>query len=429
MGNSGSVIAPRSVPALIEKRATAIYVSPSGSDSNAGTLDAPLKSIQTAINKAVAGDTIYLRGGTYSLTTNLQITKNGTASAKYTLTNYQSEKHPAELGGSIPNKDRGILHMRALTGGSLASSALINGPYGVFSRDASNNYYERISAHDNYETGLQIQGAASNNIVVNVDSYNNRDPRKNGESADGIGIKEGSGTGNVIRGSRFWNNVDDGLDFWEFLSPVTVENCYSWGNGFNRQNRWGFSPFEGDGNGYKLGGGAKDTPVAHVVKNSIAWNNAAGGFVDNTQPGKMQISRNTAWNNIGGSGFDFADSSAAVTGNASATIKPISASLLTMCSQIGLYNKNNYLSGSGSASGNSWQSGTWSNSSFKSVDSSILTGPRNLTGGIIPSNFLLPTSGAAIGANKPYLLRLTRQKEKLIKLGVAWNMRLCGHED
>lgn len=100
-----------------------------------------------------------------------------------------------------------------------------------------------------------ILGTASNNVVVNLDSYGNHDPRKNGESADGIGIKEGSGTGNVIRGSRFWNNVDDGLDFWyartisvdfltsllievplfrEFLSPVTVENCYSWGNGFNR---------------------------------------------------------------------------------------------------------------------------------------------------------------------------------------------------
>ncbi|CEL60903.1 hypothetical protein RSOLAG1IB_04142 [Rhizoctonia solani AG-1 IB] len=382
MGNSGSIITPRSLAAPVEKRATAIYVSPSGNDSNAGTLAAPLKSIQTAINKAVAGDTIYLRGGTYSLTTNIQVTKSGTSSAPYTITNYQSEKviidgeglpyTPAELGGSIPNKDRGILHIEG-SYWRFIGLELINGPYGVFSRDASNNYYERLSTHDNYETGFQIQGAASNNVVVNLDSYNNRDPRKNGESADGIGVKEGSGTGNVIRGSRFWNNVDDGLDFWEFLSPVTIENCYSWGNGFNR---WGFSPFEGDGNGFKLGGGAKDTAVAHVVKNSIAWNNAAGGFVDNTQPGKMQVSRNTAWNNIAGSGFDFADSSA-----------------------IGLYNKANYLAGSGSASGNSWQSGSWSNSSFKSVDSSILTGPRSSTGAIVASNFLLPTSGAAIGAS------------------------------
>ncbi|KEP51454.1 pectate lyase [Rhizoctonia solani 123E] len=387
MGNSGSIILPRSVPAPIEKRATAIYVSPSGSDSNAGTLAAPLLTIPAAVTKAVAGDTIYLRAGTYKPTSAIQITKSGTSSAKYTITNYQTEKviidgegmpyTPAEVGGSIPNADRGIFHIEG-SYWRFIGLELINGPYAIFSRDASNNYYERIVAHDNYETGIQIQGAASNNLVVNCDSYNNRDPRKNGESADGIGLKEGSGTGNVIRGSRFWNNVDDGLDFWEFLSPVTVENCYSWGNGFNR---WGFSPFEGDGNGFKLGGGAKDTPVAHVVKNSIAWNNAAGGFVDNTQPGNMQVSRNTAWNNIAGTGFDFADSSATITGN------------------IGLYNKANILVGSGSASGNSWQSGTWSNSSFKSIDSSILTGARSSTGGIVASNFLLPTSGAAIGAS------------------------------
>lgn len=47
-----------------------------------------------------------------------------------------------------------------------------------------------------------------------LDSYRNRDPRKNGESADGFAVKEGSGTGNVLRGARLWDNVDDGLDFW-----------------------------------------------------------------------------------------------------------------------------------------------------------------------------------------------------------------------
>ena len=62
----------------------------------------------------------------------------------------------------------------------------------------------------------------------------NRDPRKNGESADGFAVKEGSGTGNVLRGARLWNNVDDGLDFWEFTSPVLVEDTIAWGNGFNR---------------------------------------------------------------------------------------------------------------------------------------------------------------------------------------------------
>lgn len=33
------------------------------------------------------------------------------------------------------------------------STRLINGPYGVYSRDSSHNYYEKLSTHDNYESG------------------------------------------------------------------------------------------------------------------------------------------------------------------------------------------------------------------------------------------------------------------------------------
>jgi hypothetical protein len=104
----------------------------------------------------------------------------------------------------------------------------------VYNRDASNNYFERLITRDNYETGFQLEGSSANNIVLYLDSYGNRDPRKNGESADGIGIKSGSGAGNVIRGARVWNNVDDGIDLWEFASPVTIEDTIVWGNGFNR---------------------------------------------------------------------------------------------------------------------------------------------------------------------------------------------------
>jgi hypothetical protein len=42
-----------------------LYVANNGSDSNSGTIDSPLKNIQTAINKMAAGDIIYLRGGVY----------------------------------------------------------------------------------------------------------------------------------------------------------------------------------------------------------------------------------------------------------------------------------------------------------------------------------------------------------------------------
>jgi len=41
------------------------YVSPGGSDNNAGTIDAPFRSIDIALEKTLPGDTVWVRGGTY----------------------------------------------------------------------------------------------------------------------------------------------------------------------------------------------------------------------------------------------------------------------------------------------------------------------------------------------------------------------------
>lgn len=98
----------------------------------------------------------------------------------------------------------------------------MNGPYGVYARDASNNRYERLVTANNYEIGFQMQGASANNTVLYLDSYGNRDPRKNGESADGFACKEGEGEGNLLKGARLWDNVDDGLDLWFVLSFYTL---------------------------------------------------------------------------------------------------------------------------------------------------------------------------------------------------------------
>ena len=67
-----------------------IYVSPSGTGS--GSQTAPYGSIQSAVTAAAAGDTIYLRAGTYKPTTNIQITKSGTRTSPITLRSYEKEK-------------------------------------------------------------------------------------------------------------------------------------------------------------------------------------------------------------------------------------------------------------------------------------------------------------------------------------------------
>ncbi|MGP3918400.1 right-handed parallel beta-helix repeat-containing protein [Nonomuraea sp. 10N515B] len=363
---------------------TALYVATNGNDSNAGTLAQPLRTIQRAVDLAQPGHTILLRGGTYAPSTNIQLLKNGTASAPITMTTYNGERvvidgenmphTPAPVDGSIPRPERGAIHIEG-DYWRLIGLEIINGPYAVFGLDTNNNVFERLITRDNYESGLHLQGASSNNQIINLDAYGNRDPRNNGESADGLAIKEGSGTGNVVRGARLWNNSDDGLDFWEFLSPVTVENSIAYGNGFNR---WNLPDYTGDGNGFKLGGGDEDLPAAHVVRNSMAWDNATGGFIDNANPGQMVIDHCTAWDNPG-TGFDFADADATLTKN------------LAVANGV-----NVSLGANSSGTGNSWNlGGSWS---FAGTDPSIITGPRNADGSIRTSTFLRPANGADVGA-------------------------------
>jgi hypothetical protein len=364
--------------------ATTLYVAPGGSDGNAGTLSAPLKTIQKAVSLVSAGGTIAVRGGTYALTTNITISKSGTSSAPITLTNYSGEHvvidaealpyTPGAVGSTIPAAQRGAIHMSA-SYWKLAGLEIEHGPYAVYCDGCSHNTFERLVTHDNYETGFQLQGSSAGNLIVNLDSYNNRDPRKNGESADGLGVKQGSGAGNVVRGARLWNNADDGLDFWEFTSPITIQDTVAYGNGYNR---WSIPNYTGDGNGFKLGGSGGTGPAAdHVVTNSMAWGNSHHGFTDNGNTGTITVNRSTAYKNTK-TGFAFASSTSKLTANLA----------VGNGTAVGL--------GSSTASGNSWNiGGTWS---LLSTDPSTITGPRNADGSIRSSTYLVPSNGAAVGA-------------------------------
>ena len=60
------------------------YVSPTGSDSAAGTSAAPFATLSKANSAAGAGDTIWVHGGTYYLTSQLTLSKSGTSDSNRT---------------------------------------------------------------------------------------------------------------------------------------------------------------------------------------------------------------------------------------------------------------------------------------------------------------------------------------------------------
>ena len=73
-------------------QAATYYVSSSGSDSNPGTLTSPWKTIGKANSTLQAGDTVYIRVGTYS-GDYVNPSRSGTSDTnRITYSNYNNEK-------------------------------------------------------------------------------------------------------------------------------------------------------------------------------------------------------------------------------------------------------------------------------------------------------------------------------------------------
>ncbi|MBX7552171.1 right-handed parallel beta-helix repeat-containing protein [Streptomyces sp. tea 10] len=283
--------------------ATVLYVSPSGTDSAAGTQSAPT-TLTSAMGRIAAGGTIYLRGGTYSYSSTVTIPagSNGTSGARTTLSAYPGETPVLNFSGqSASSSNRGIQlnanywHLYGLT----VEHAGDNGIY----VGGSNNVMERVVTAYNRDTGLQLGRIGSgtpssqwpsNNLVVSSESHDNMD--STGENADGFASKLTTGTGNVFRYDVSHNNIDDGRDLYAkndtgAIGPVTIEYSLSYGNGTLTD---GTTNPNGDRNGYKLGGGIA---VDHVVRHDIAYRNGHHGFTYNGNPGTMAISGNASIDN------------------------------------------------------------------------------------------------------------------------------------
>ncbi|QJP14848.1 hypothetical protein G3545_15040 [Starkeya sp. ORNL1] len=289
---------------------TVYYVSPTGSDSQTGTIGQPFASLQYAHDLAKPGDTIYLRGGVYALTEGIQLTRDGTSGAPITIANYPGET-PILDGSRMTSTDyygRTGAGGWVLDGSSISYNHIVGleirgGPMGGFVlRDEShNNVIERLDVHDNGRAGsegkgISLYGASSNNLFLNNDSHDNHDLA--GDNADGFQVST-SGAGNVLRGNRAWGNSDDGFDFFNIQNgtrnaPVRIEGNWAFDNGYDANGQ----P-SGDGNGFKLGGirqGSGGSSGGHIVVDNVAYGNLSSGFDENTGTG-ITLRDNTAYDN------------------------------------------------------------------------------------------------------------------------------------
>ncbi|MFD4597674.1 right-handed parallel beta-helix repeat-containing protein [Streptomyces sp. NPDC058464] len=353
-----------------------VYLGLSNGGAQAATSTVTVSTtaqLQSAVANATAGTVIQVRAGTYYPTATLKSTASGTSANRITLKAYSGEKVRID-GSKLPAG-------QWLTGiyGSywtVQDLTFQNSPaQGFVVTSSTGGIFKNLVTADNGDSGFTLRGDNTvNNLVQNLDSYGNYDKAGHGQNADGIAIKFGSGTGNKVTGARLYNNSDDGLDLWQFSSPVRIEHSWAFGNG---RNRWNDSAFEGNGNGFKLGGGG--VAVAHVVNDNAAWDNTLNGFTENSNTGAIVLNRNTAYANAQ-AGFFFETGKARLARNLAV-------------SNGGGADK---LGSRAVSAANSWDGGV-ATPAFKSTDATSAYAARSASGAL-PLTVFLTTGSTTIGS-------------------------------
>jgi hypothetical protein len=375
-----------------------LFIAPDGNNDNPGTEEEPWATLDFAVSQVQQGDVIVLRGGIYMHDDIIRInTPQGTADQRIIVTAYPGEVPILDFSAQPKERDYHGIRLNA-NYWHLIGITIRNASHNGIRMDGAFNILEQLTAYGNHDTGIHMAGGASYNLIKNCDSFHNfnydvnRTPRI-GNNADGFGAKFIIGPGNQYYGCRAWENSDDGFDFWEAANTIIVENCWTFGNGdasvFGDPEN-----FEGNGNGFKLGGNFVEAD--HIVRRSLAFENfgasgQAKGFDYNNNPGAMTLIHNTAYNN----GRNYLFPVDAPSGRQAVFINNLSA-----VSNVLAVTPPNAVT-----AGNSWQSGlTVTEEMFLSVDTELAKGPREIDGSLPdiellkpqPDTFLID-GGVAIG--------------------------------
>ncbi len=363
------------------------YITPNGSNTNDGSVGGPWGTFDFAFNQLMAGDTLFVGGGSYDINSRLRIQNGGTQAAPINIWAVPGDPPILDFDSMTTSwgssSGRGIqideganwLHIKGLTIQNARDNGIWSG--------ANHGTFEQTVTRWNGDSGLQLSGAASNNLILNADSYENYDPSNNGENADGFAIKfENLGPGNIVRGACAWGNSDDGWDMWESTTGgVLVEDSWAFDNGKIIQQFYDKellensnltpSNFNGDGNGFKLG----QTGGPHVLNRVLVWENEVRGIDVNGNGFGVEVNNSTVYSS--GRNWQF-DETSSETSNQHVLTNNIS--LAGSSSDI-------FQSGVDS-SFNTWNGIAVSTNDFLSLDDAIARGPRQADGSLPVSDFL-----------------------------------------
>lgn len=304
-----------------------IYVTPAGQSTNGGSSYEDAVDLQTALDYAAAGQTILLQPGSYDLSGKLlKVSRGRNGSAEqpitlkgdngYAILDFGRSGTGFELWGNYWNVS--FVNVTNTADGSKGMQ--LSGSWCTL---------ERMNFYNNGNTGLQVSGSSaetiaqwpSYNTIRNCSSMNNADSQM--EDADGFAAKLTTGEGNVFDGCIAAYNADDGWDFFAkvatgSIGATTIRNCVAYRNGWikvtpdSTEKDWTFASVScdangtltidskaqqmdaGNGNGFKMGG--SNMAGAHVLENSISYENKAKG-IDSNSGLDIKVYNSTSFNN------------------------------------------------------------------------------------------------------------------------------------
>lgn len=339
-----------------------------------GTIVGTAEDILNAIVNANPGDKIYIRGGTYTFSTKINLSRDGAEGNLISLIAHpqDTERPKFDFSSMAENSGNRGLQLSGDYWYVKGIDVFGAGDNGMF---ISGNYnlVEFCTFSENTDTGLQIGNGASHNTVLNCDSFYNADSSI--ENADGFACKLDAGDGNKFIGCRAWQNLDDGWDgYLRGADNITTTyvNCWAFKNGMLKDGTIG----GGDGNGFKTGG-SDDKLLKHnaLYTNCIAAGNIVDGFDHNSNRGTVIMYNCSAHSN--GRNINFGSSNIA----SSLTIK----NSLSFAGGSG----DSYQATATDITNNSWQDGLEASAiDFVSIDLDALSAPRKADGSLPDVQYL-----------------------------------------
>lgn len=272
--------------------ATTYYISPTGNDGTGnGSITTPWFTLDHAWDAVSAGDTIFVRGGNYAYTASNNVSNtSGTAENLIVVINYPGEAPifnyiagspylTQRIGIALTNvayvKIKGIriTNIPQPTAGDIYNYGMI------LWTGVTNSTFELIEIDHIGGWGVVIGDNCSDILFLNCDSHHNANNVDDGAiwgQADGFETGSASSTNITFRGCRAWWNSDDGWDLRLANGVFTLENCWSFWNGYVP----GTFTHAGNGEGFKLGPKRTEntTSVLRTLTNCIAAENYAIQF-------------------------------------------------------------------------------------------------------------------------------------------------------